>query len=237
MRKFSKKAKTHLDAAGTDAAREDRDAINAMIDELLTKPEASAWHDPELFSTHGIAYSHPYALGGPEYLLDAVNMESALEEFQDAGAEATRATFNHWTYHYFDCLKIRLITDHGKISLGAVILWEQLQRLESYPLLDEEAYFNAESALAEKYQIQEIDALDVTPEVKAQIYNALLYDGITLGDLTYGETELISCLERVEAMNADPCFTWGVDSWAEALNYESQIDDRDLTGLMNGRYN
>lgn len=219
---------------------EDIPEVQKMVKDALTQPSDSYWHDQTLYQTHAVAFSHPYRLGGPEYLRTAVNLETALERLPENSA--SRETFGHWTYSSFDCLKVELLSSEQseqseqlQITLAAVMLYEMLLELDSYPVLDDDALIAAEHAISEKYFIEALEDTDQSDRDKARQY-----------DFTH-ETEYVSWDEAY--FYADPVENpvpedWMPDNdyalepgyWQSRVKYAKSIDLNDVRGLMDGKY-
>lgn len=236
----------------------DTDEVNEMIFYALQKPSDSMWFDKDIYHTHGLAFSHPYLLGGYEYLATATNLEAALERFEEAGVktdveqyghknpEVTRSSFGHWSYAHFDCLKVPLldfVDDTPTVTLAAAILGLLNDELEEYPLLDEEGYFRAERKLVEIALMEEIDSFDVSDTRKFQLFEyAQNFYGATTPDDAYTTAHL--ALDNMEddynphanLPDTGPILHELAEDWQRLYEELSNVNQNDVCKLMDDEY-
>jgi hypothetical protein len=125
--------KTTLQSAGYDwAARS------------LDKPDSFAyWGDLDLFNTVG----QVYGIHRDSDLLSQSNWEVVHTMIDAAGLSDSfpEYTSNHWAVGWVTSLCINLTTESGELNTPALEFWAGiLERLENYPVLDEEHYSNLE---------------------------------------------------------------------------------------------
>ena len=122
--------------------------LEAFVREALERPSDAGFWDEELYVTHTLAMHTPAWHLTDDYIIDQANYRAALELLEPYGAEA--ATVGHWTYSTFECIKVPMLTEDGEITAGAVALWDLVQGLQDYPVLDEQLWSELEWEVNER---------------------------------------------------------------------------------------
>jgi hypothetical protein len=142
-----------LDAYAVDGI--DPEALIAAATEALERPSDSAWRDDDVFSTHTLMFATPDWSLTDEYIIGQANYRAILEDMSAAYARhpgaVESATFGHWTYSRFQCIKVRVIYADGTIHPAFVDAYAIAQYLErDYPLYSEEAHSELECEVWER---------------------------------------------------------------------------------------
>lgn len=133
----------------------DWDELEKFISDLLSKPGDAAFWDDELFVTHGLVFHTPDWELTDDYVLDQANYRAALEILKPYGAEA--ATVGHWTYSAYQCIKVPILSKSGGVTRAALELWELIQGMDDYPVIDEGIWSELELEVWERQYTDERD--------------------------------------------------------------------------------
>lgn len=113
--------------------------------DALDTPSDSYWFDKDLWNSHTLVLSTPDINLTDDYLADWSNYRSVLRELSEQFPDDVEdATFGHWTYSKFYAVKIRVIDDKGEITEAFAELSGILDKLEDYPIFDEQDYYELE---------------------------------------------------------------------------------------------
>lgn len=126
---------------------DDEDLV-AFVREALEEPGDAYFRDEELYVTHTLTFHTPAWNLTDEYIIGQANYRDALELLEPYGAEA--ATVGHWTYSTFECIKVPMLTEDDEITAGAVALWDLVQSLRDYPLINDETHSELEMEVNER---------------------------------------------------------------------------------------
>lgn len=148
------------------------DEVLSIVDQIQEQTEGMFVLDRKIETTHVMAFSHAWTLSSDETsLLHAVNQFAAKMELEDQKADFDETTFGHWTYSSYDTLAIRVLSDdQTTVEVGAAVLADLQNKLEDYPVLDDELYSIAESNVNDYTMIDLIDDLETTPEIKHRTF-------------------------------------------------------------------
>ena len=136
-----------LDAYALDGM--DSDALIAAATSALERPSDSGWWDDDLFSTHTLMFATPDWSLTDEYIVGQANYRAILEDMSSAYARhpgaVESATFGHWTYSRYQCIKVRVCYADGTIHPAFVDAYAIAQGLErDYPLYSDETHSELE---------------------------------------------------------------------------------------------
>lgn len=129
------------------------DIVSAARD-ALTRPGDSAWWDDELFVTHTMMFSTPDPNLTDDYTIGTSNYRSILRDMAPAYARfpgaISDASFGHWTYSRFVCVKVRVCYSDGQIHPAFVDAFTIATQLEcDYPIHDESDHSELEFEINE----------------------------------------------------------------------------------------
>ena len=151
----------------------DDSELEEFVRESLERPSDAGFWDEELYVTHTLAMHTPAWHLTDEYIVDQANYRTALELLEPYGAEA--ATVGHWTYSTFECIKVPMLTEDGEITAGAVALWDLVQGLQDYPVLDEQLWSELEWEVNERAMTDALEweerqrEIEISDDQKAKI--------------------------------------------------------------------
>lgn len=196
---LSKEATTWL--AGMDASIAANKVIEAAADAVNT-PSDSVWSDPELWNTHTLMFGTPDITLTDDYLIDYSNYRVAFAELDEAfPGDVEDASFGHWTYSRFVCVKVRVLDEAGDITGAFAMACDLAERIGEYPILDEQHYFDLEYEVQTESvrQWAEYMEVDVDATLNAWCDDVLYVDGVgssftILG--ANGETDNVAWDER-----------------------------------------
>lgn len=180
MLKLSKSA-----AAVVERESIDLDELREFVKDCLTMPSSYMNFDDELYSTHAVLFGTPDIELTSDYLIDYSNYEIA---FRDLSAEfpgdVEKATFGHWTYSRFVCLKIRALTKSGKITGAIAAAYALIMAIRDYPALNDEHFSELEynewcNSLAREFDFRrdDFDNAVTFDDVDIAAYDLELYQG------------------------------------------------------------
>lgn len=146
----------------------DDDTLTTFVREALEEPGDAYFRDEELYVTHTLAFHTPAWHLTNDYIIDQANYRDALEILEPYGAEA--ATVGHWTYSTLECIKVPILTETGEITAGAVALWDLVQNLRDYPLINDETHSELEMEVNTEAMKQAIEWEERQREVEFSDY-------------------------------------------------------------------
>lgn len=150
--KLSKKAVQYAEDNYIDV---DIDDMREFIAEALEQPGDAYFRDEELYVTHTLAFHTPAWHLTDDYIIDQANYRDALDILEPLGAEA--ATVGHWTYSTFECIKVPVLNSKGNVTSAAVELWNLVQNLRDYPLINDETHSELEMEVNNEAMKQAIE--------------------------------------------------------------------------------
>jgi len=117
------------------------ETLLSMAHDALERPSDSGWHDSELWETHTLMFSTPDWSLTDDYPIDQANYRDALEILSTAyPRSAESATFGHWTYSRFECVRVRVCYTSGEITPAFALACALIESMRDYPLLSDETH-------------------------------------------------------------------------------------------------
>lgn len=108
--------------------------------EACRNPMFVHWHDDRIGKTHAVVLA-----GETSDTLHRSNLDTALDLLESHGDDAEQGFVNRSGYPWVSFLLVRVLTEEGTLAQSWIDTVDQvLDPLEDYPVLDEEAWMEAE---------------------------------------------------------------------------------------------
>jgi hypothetical protein len=132
---------------------DDIDYLLTKANEALTRPAESGWNDEDLWQTHTLMFSTPAWHLTDDYVVSEANYRALLRDFSEKYPEdVSDASFGHWTYASYNCLKVRVIDEKGFVTKAFAELVKIGREIEEeYPLYDEMMHSEVETEKFDSY--------------------------------------------------------------------------------------
>lgn len=128
-----------------DSERLDESTLVDAARDALQAPGDSFWSDDEMWVTHTLMFATPDIELTDDYLYEYSNYRVVLAELEAAYPnDVEAATFGHWTYSRFVCIKIRVLDDAGQITGAFAKAFAITEQVADYPIYDEQDYMELE---------------------------------------------------------------------------------------------
>lgn len=158
--------------------------------DALQQPGDSFWRDDELWVTHALMFATPDRALTDDYLIDYSNYRSILRDLTEEFPEDVEdASFGHWTYSRFVCIKVRVLDEDGKITGGFAKAFAAGKALEDYFIYDEQDYMELEQEVQDEYVREWARDNDVEPDLVFEAWweGDIYVEGVGSGFAILGE--------------------------------------------------
>ncbi len=160
-----RQSRKHWDPRRGDPAFQKR--AEQVIEESESIPDFFYTGDLPLGKTWAMTFS----MSRDSELLEVSNFESIQEDLEKRFRnDVTVERFSHWGVGWVDRIMVRMLEDNGNVTPAGIAVLEWRERLDDYPVADEEDYSRREyEATIENIQ----SAASVTDDEAAHIYGWL----------------------------------------------------------------
>jgi hypothetical protein len=204
------------------AERANYEKIENMAREALEHPSDAYFRDEDLYKTHTLMFHTPSWDLTDEYIMGEANYRTALEILSEAfPRDVEAASVGHWTYSSFSCIKVRVLTESGRITKAFTQAAILALGLNDYPILSDEMYSELEMEVWEssiKMHLEDWErerAQEDLPELtEAQIeaFREVLHEFENYHDPGYYDDDMIE-KARERGLNPIPRQSTELEIW------------------------